>query len=276
MDPANADVKLLYQLSKVLLEESSSVSTGGTSSLYYALALLEWIIQNESLLHKSPIDLTSGGGSVDSTKSPSPAQPSKSSKAAVSSLTLLSPPAMVKWAEAHFELWSRKGVAAEEYHLTRARQLYESAFRRSQDLRTPATLHSYSRVLMLLGEMEAALAVAKMIQDEFDHDSEYANYLFFAGGICKALGMHEKANSYFFEASEIGPPKFFSKLEMMMIISRTIEQESANDETEEDGAYKMERFLLCYVRFVFRHFTSFYLSYSFHFLFVVGTCALAA
>jgi hypothetical protein len=34
--------------------------------------------------------------------------------------------------------------------------------------------------------------------------SEFANYLFFAGGIFKALGEHERANNYFFEASQIG------------------------------------------------------------------------
>jgi len=163
----------------------------------------------------------------------------KSSKAAPNNFTLLSPPAMIKWAEGHFELWSRKGVAAEEYHLARARQLYESAFRRRKELCTAATLHAYCKILTLLGDMEAAAAVAQKILNDYEHDGEYANYLFYTGGVFKALGQHEKANTYFFEASEVGPPKFFTKLEMMMIISRTIEQENSNEDTEEEGAYKM-------------------------------------
>lgn len=202
-----------------------NASSGGTLSLYYALAVLEWIVEHESVAASGKVLMNS-----DSSKNVS-----------AKDLSLLSPPAMLKWAEGHFELWTRKGVAAEVYHLTRSRQLYESAFRRSKDLCTPSTLYSYCKVLTLLGEMDAASIVALKILNDFEHDSEYANYLFFTGGVFKALGLHEKANTYFFEASEVGPPKFFTKLEMMMIISRTIEQENSNEDTEEEGAYKMVR-----------------------------------
>jgi len=217
------DVKALYQLCKLLLEESVVASSGGTLSLYCALALLEWIVEHETIQVSGKIVLGSESSKSVSTKE----------------LSLLSPPAQLKWAEGHYELWTRKGVAAEVYHLGRARQLYESAFRRSKELCTASTLYSYCKVLTLLGDMDAASAVALKILNDFEHDGEYANYLFFAGGIFKALGLHEKANTYFFEASEVGPPKFFTKLEMMMIISRTIEQENSNEDTEEEGAYKM-------------------------------------
>lgn len=240
-DPASIDVKTLYQLCKVLLEESINASSGGTPSLYCALALLEWIVQRDTTL-LSPTSATPNAGS-DVVKVLTNGS-TKSSKAAANNLTLLSPPAMIKWAEGHFELWSRKGVAAEDYHLARARQLYESAFRRRKELCTAATLHAYCKILTLLGDMEAAAAVAQKILNDFEHDGEYANYLFYTGGVFKALGQHEKANTYFFEASEVGPPKFFTKLEMMMIISRTIEQENSNEDTEEEGAYKMVRFVI--------------------------------
>lgn len=231
-------MKTLYKLSKLLLEESMKASSGATDLLYYALALLEWIVLHEATLLQPMIE-AAAGSPQGSTKNAFNGSSTKSGKTAANNLSLLSPPAMIKWAEGHFEMWSRKGVAAEDFHLARAKQLYESAFRRSKELRSPATLHAYRKVLTLLGEMEKAASVTQMIAEEFEHDSEYANYLFYAGGICKSLGLHEKANTYFFEASELGPPKFFSKLEMMMIISRTIEQESANEDSEEDGAYKM-------------------------------------
>ena len=54
------------------------------------------------------------------------------------------------------------------------------------------------------------------------------------------MGDYDKASTYFFEASQIGPPKFFTKLEMMIIISRTIEeQQAASEEEGEEEAYRM-------------------------------------
>lgn len=233
IDPDNTDVKVLYQLSKALLEESESVSSGGTPSLYSALALMEWIVyQSENKELETSGDGGGAGvlGLMGSTKSPS---------AKAGAQSLFSPQATLQWAEAHLELWTRKGVAAEEFHLHRAKQLFEQAFKRNSELMTAASQFSYCRVLTLLGEMEAASKVALKILTSYDHDSEYPNYLFFTGGIFKAMGQHEKANNYFFEAAQIGPPKLFTKLEMMIIISRTIEEGTADDDVEEEDAYKM-------------------------------------
>lgn len=167
--------------------------------------------------------------------------------AKTSGMSQFSPGALIKWAEAHFEYWSRKGVAAEEYHLQRAKELFEQAFRRSPELKSAATLFTQCKVLTLLGEMEAASQVALALLTAAEHDPEYPNYLFFTGGIFKALQQHERANNYFFEASQIGPPKLFSKLEVMIIISRTIEEQTADEETEQEDAYRMVRtiVLLC-------------------------------
>lgn len=168
---------------------------------------------------------------------------SQKSAAPANAPSIFSPVTTLRWALAHFEVWSRKGVAAEEIHLHRARKLFEQAFKRDPELMNAATQFSYCKVLALLGDMEAASAVALKILSSYDHDSEYPTYLFFTGGLFKALNQHEKANNYFFEASQVGPPKLFTKLEMMMIISRTIEESTADDDAEEDDAFKMVRFL---------------------------------
>lgn len=246
IDPESTETKTVYQLSKALLEESSTVSSGGTPSLYYALVLAEWILQSsdmpleivkdETIPPPPPVGGMMGLMSPSSKNLHSHTQPQTS---AVPGAALFSPAALLKWGESHFEYWSRKGVAAEEFHLTRARQLFEQAFKKNKSLETAATLHEYCKILSMLGDMEAASAAALRVLSEFEHDSEYGNYLFYTGGIFKALGQHERANSYFFDASEVGPPRLFSKLEMMMIISRTIEEEHANDDTEEEDAYKM-------------------------------------
>jgi tetratricopeptide (TPR) repeat protein len=219
------------------LDESASVSSGGTPSLYYALAIMEWVLyqsDNNTQEFSEGSQPLAGAGRLVSKAAPQPS----------ASANLFSPAVTLKYAEAHFELWSRKGVAAEDYHLHRARQLYELAFKRSTQLLTPAAQFAYCKVLSLLGDFEAASTVALRILATCDHDADYPNYLFYTGGIFKAMGDPEKANNYFFEASQVGPPKLFSKLEMMMIISRTIEEAAADDDTEEEGAFKMVRHIV--------------------------------
>jgi tetratricopeptide (TPR) repeat protein len=65
---------------------------------------------------------------------------------------------------------------------------------------------------------------------------QFANLLFYAGCIHKALGLFERANDFFFEAIEYGPPKPLSKIEMMMIISRNLEEmQNANENGNRQG-----------------------------------------
>jgi hypothetical protein len=77
------------------------------------------------------------------------------------------------------------------------------------------------------------------ILQNFDGDPEFPNYLLQAGGILKAQGLHDQAANYFFDATQIGPPRFFSKLEMMFIISRNIEEGNKDKDEPSDDAFEM-------------------------------------
>ncbi len=239
IDPENTELKVLYQLSVALLDEAGSVTSGGTPSLYYAVALMDWIAYQSEMKASEDVgsEGAAGGGMLGLMGT------SQKPSAPVNAPSIFSPITTLRWALAHFEVWSRKGVSAEEIHLHRARKLFEQAFKRDSELMTAAAQFSYCKVLALLGDMEAASAVALKILSSYDHDSDYPTYLFFTGGLFKALNQHEKANNFFFEASQVGPPKLFTKLEMMMIISRTIEESTADDDAEEDDAFKMVPFL---------------------------------
>ena len=48
----------------------------------------------------------------------------------------------------------------------------------------------------------------------------------------------DQSNSYFFEATQMGPPRLFSKIQMMIIISRMLE-EMGNDSEDNENAYRI-------------------------------------
>ena len=147
------------------------------------------------------------------------------------------PSDMLIMANGYHVLWLTSGVASEAYWLERAVELYEIV----GDIQTPFDLLSYCRVLQYLNKTDAAAGVITSLLSVADGDLEYPSYLLYAGDIFKAQGNHEQAASYFFEATQLGPPRLFSKLEMMFIISRNIE-ESAKDKDEPcDDAYEMVR-----------------------------------
>ena len=133
-------------------------------------------------------------------------------------------------ARAHFEVWLRQGIAAEKVHLHRAKELFaEFLDKRGHASTIPVEIWvEYCRVLQYLGDNQTASTVIKTIITTFESDVDLPIYMFFAGVIFKALGQREVANNYFFEATQIGPPKFFSKMDMMMIISRVIEESDAD------------------------------------------------
>lgn len=140
---------------------------------------------------------------------------------------------------AHAEVWLSRGMAAERYHLERAKALYESAINSATEHADASMWVEYSRVLSYYGETEAAANILRQTIANFDDDPDLSSYLFCLGAALKACEQHEEASNYFFEAAMIGPPKYFNKLQMMFIISRNIEEESRNSETGSDDAYLM-------------------------------------
>jgi tetratricopeptide (TPR) repeat protein len=133
-------------------------------------------------------------------------------------------------ADCYLEYWLRQGVNCERYYLIKSRDHYKAALdsldnKKEKDMndrmrRSSVSVPSdfshhikYCRVLQYLGEFEAA---SKFLTDHVlrlsTDDPEYPNHLFCAGVIQKAMNNFEEANEKFFEASQIGPPRFFSKV----------------------------------------------------------------
>ncbi len=148
-------------------------------------------------------------------------------------------------AKAYRLCWLAQGVAGEPFLLTRARELYEQAVEfmnthigEESEIDLELLL-GYCRVLQFLKENEAASGVILTILSHSEHDPQHSAYLLYAGDIFKTLGRHEKAASYLFEAMQLGPPRMFTKLEMMFLMSRNIEEGSKEKDEACDNAYDM-------------------------------------
>jgi tetratricopeptide (TPR) repeat protein len=141
-------------------------------------------------------------------------------------------------AKGHFELWERIGVFGEPYHIHRSKQLFDQFFKQNPNHDRVDDIVVYIKVLQHCGDYELAASVVKVLLANNEGDVEYPNLLFIAGTIFKALRQYETANNYFFEAAQVGPPRYFTKLEMMIIISRLIEELQGEEDADEDS-YRM-------------------------------------
>jgi tetratricopeptide (TPR) repeat protein/ribosomal protein S18 len=141
-------------------------------------------------------------------------------------------------AREHFDLWQRLGVFTEPYHLTRSKELFQEYFESRPNYDDTDDLITYFKVLQHLGEVETAADIITKVITYNDQHPDYANFLFYAGVIYKALGDYDKANHFFFESQEVGPPKLLTKLDMMIIISRLLEESNREEEIDEE-AYHM-------------------------------------
>jgi tetratricopeptide (TPR) repeat protein len=200
--------KNVIALSDSLLAEAKETRSSGTRMLYYAVLLREWLY------------------------SVKPGTNLRRATMRTEDILLL--------AREHFELWQRLGVFAENYHLFRSKELFKEYLSVHPHYDEANDLITYFKVLQHLGEKVEAANVIQRVLTRSESHPDYANFLFYAGVIFKTLDQYEKANSYFFESQQVGPPKFFSKLEMMVIISRLIEELQGEENADED-AYKMVR-----------------------------------
>jgi tetratricopeptide (TPR) repeat protein len=144
-------------------------------------------------------------------------------------------------ARAHFEVYRSQNVACEEFHLHQARELYTKHFDINKSWRHVKDHIDYFRCLLYSGELRTAATVISEVISRFEHDPRLPDYQLYAGAVYKALHEHDKASNYFFEATQTGPPRFFSKIEMMTIISRNLEEMGMEGEEDSDNAYRMVR-----------------------------------
>jgi tetratricopeptide (TPR) repeat protein len=204
---SNPDWEVVNKLSTGLFHSSDSGSKGYGATLYAALALKEWLLVNHHNVD----------GNFQRQET----------------LTL---------ARGHLEVWLVKGVAAEMYHLKRSRELYERYFEDYPDYSSAKDRVDYCKVLHFLGEWAAACAEIAQVVATHETDPNISNYLFYAGAIFKSAGDYERASTFFFEANECGPPRYFSQIEMMTVISRNLEvmnEDGEGEGDENEDAYRM-------------------------------------
>ena len=152
----------------------------------------------------------------------------------------VTPAEMVLLARAHAEVWLARGMAAERYHLERAKVLFEGVLRPTEEFMESAVPWiDYARVLQNMGNRKAAIGILQHVVTSFEGDPEIPNYLFYIGAMLKSEGLFDEASNYFFEATQSGPPRFFSKLDMMFIISRNIDEEGSLTGEPNEEAYEM-------------------------------------
>jgi hypothetical protein len=153
----------------------------------------------------------------------------------------LSPTATLILALAYVELYRRKNVHANDHWLFRAKELFDSYFVTVGGVDNEGSSKNvlmYCKLLHFMGLHDQTCEVIESVLPNFEMDPLLPTFLLMAGAAHKATGDFETANNYFFDSCQIGPPTPFSKIEMMTIISRNLE-EMGNEVDDGEDAYKM-------------------------------------
>ena len=109
-------------------------------------------------------------------------------------------------------------------HLTYAKASYEKVLKDAGISSDPAVWLEYSKVLMHLGESDLGLKTMATVIRRFDNHPNRSLFRLTAGAMLSAMGKYEEAGNYFFECIQLGPPKYFTKSDLNIILSRSIEQ----------------------------------------------------
>jgi tetratricopeptide (TPR) repeat protein len=125
---------------------------------------------------------------------------------------------------AHFELWRVSTLTADPYNLKCAARWYHIALQSLECALDARAWIEYARVLEGQGESLEASTIVQRLLYSFETDSDFSTYLLYAGGALKAQGELDRAGSYFFEAMNSGPPRQFSRTDMLFIVARTLEE----------------------------------------------------
>jgi hypothetical protein len=75
-----------------------------------------------------------------------------------------------------------------------------------------------------MGENDLALQTINNIIKKFHDTSDISLYYITAGEMLSSIGKYEEAGKFFFETIQLGLPKFFTKSDLMFILSRSFEQ----------------------------------------------------
>lgn len=142
-------------------------------------------------------------------------------------------------AKSHSEVWRTSGIEADGYNLRKSRELYGAVMKTHEDVIDLEAWLDFSRVLQYIGDLETASKIVNKLMSRFEKHTDFPSFLFYAGGLLKALGDFDRAGSYFFESMSIGPPKLFSRLDMMFIVARTLEESTQDSDDPVEDGYRM-------------------------------------
>lgn len=146
-------------------------------------------------------------------------------------------------AKAHLEIWRSSGPAhAESIHLDQAAYHFGKHFA-AHPASPAADYVEYFRLLLLRGDTAGALVVSAQLLS-CEGDPRYPDYLFYTGVAYNAQGDYDRANGYFFEAMQYGPPALLTNYDCMMIISRNLERLHGSEEEDEEGYVMVHGHLL--------------------------------
>lgn len=155
---------------------------------------------------------------------------------------------LLKYCSLYLQMWYKQTNAHSDQCLLTAHEMAVEFFQRNSDWNNTHDWIIYFKILLFLGHYQRAIEVISIILSKpSDNDIDYANYLFYAGVVHKAAQDYDKANNYFFESTQSGPPKFFTSIEMMTIISRNLEDMEGDEDADREDAYRVVIFMLFFI-----------------------------
>lgn len=103
----------------------------------------------------------------------------------------------------------------------------------------PSVWLEYSQVLLFQGNYDLGARTTALIATKFADTPSAPVYLLNAAAMFFAAGNFDQAGKHMFQSIQTGPPKFFSKSEMLFMLSRTFEQSGTLDDSRAEDGYFM-------------------------------------
>ena len=125
------------------------------------------------------------------------------------------------------------------YNLERAKALYETALLHVEIASDPEVWLEYSQILLFMGDFDLGTKTTALIASKFSNSPNAPIYLLNAAAMNCAQGQFELAGKFMFQSIQVGPPTFFSKSEMLFLLSRTFEQSGQMDDSRAEDGYLM-------------------------------------
>jgi hypothetical protein len=146
---------------------------------------------------------------------------------------------LVMLSKAHHEIWQRRGILSEQYHLMKSRLLLEQILIKTGLTSQIDVSLLYFKVLTYLSEYFKASQIIESIIDCNPKHEFIANFCFYAGAVFKSLKQCDKSSEYFLAsvANNALTPSFFSKRDVYIVIYANLCQKLNDDYMSENSQY---------------------------------------